>query len=389
MLKLRYRLGKKDVADIVALLYMAAFCIRFFSTIDKLVSAAIWTVSGALVLCYCFFTEKTYRKTMLYMLVIDLLAVLSIWINKNEYVFEIGYLLAPQSFGVLLYKQRDQLRRINFYGMCIFFYLVMQSLLIWFRVHNIEIVASMLLSNLVAKNTINILMIFFLSINIMYRVHNHISINYVYFIVGLLVSYIRDSNGGILAFSIFGIGIFLCTKGGKGLSPVKFMGVIFAVFIFLYISDSFQIVLDFLLDDNSRFAIWRMYTDLARQNWVNVIFGANANTNVVLLRFMNMHNNFINWHFFYGMLPTLFFGGILVYCGYYYYKQKNWYYLVLWGVLLVRSMTDATDYCFMSIWVFMVFDVFQRRREGAKINRADKKGQGIVNTSYLSKLPVA
>ena len=365
----RYKL-RLNKMDLLAILYLVVFCVRYLFYLNRFVSAAIWTLCGSLIFVYCFLKKKQYRRVLLSFLAIDMVAMLSTFVNKNTYFFEIGYLIAPQAFGILIFLRREKLQIINTLVMMLFFYVAFRVLLLS---NSMEFTLNHGISDLIGKNSTNIVMIFCLAINIIYRKYRQLNVRYIYFLIGLLVSLIYDSSGGILSFVLFGFAIFMCSRGGKKLSSAKTTLLVLAgVGVLSFIPSSLQKFIYFISDDNSRFAIWRMYFDLVKQNTINVIFGANIQNNAILFRYRNMHNDFINWHYNFGLLLALVFGWILIYCGYFYYKEKNWYYLVIWGILVVRSMTDGTDYCFMSIWVFMALDVYNKKGTGS--TRSTLKG---------------
>ena len=67
------------------------------------------------------------------------------------------------------------------------------------------------------------------------------------------------------------------------------------------------------------------------------------------------------------MIPTIVYVSIISMEIIVYLKNRAWYKLVISSVLFVRSMTDSTDYIFMSIWIFMLLDILVQYENKKKL----------------------
>lgn len=339
--------------------YLISFFLRFFTYMNKTLTALIWIICGIVILIRCLLKLNGKEPIIYLILIVDLVAFINGYFNGNNTYIDVLYLVSAQSFGIYIYLLRN---RWNFFrNILLFLYAFIVLKVIIFRfndpMNDIE------LSTLIGKNSVSIILIFICSIDVIYRIRNNKKMNYFVYIVGIIISVLCDSSGGILGFVLFGIGIFICTKKGNKISWRKVLLFLTISISIIAVQDYIPKIIEFLSDDNSRFTLWHMYIELVKHSFMNVLFGAALYKNPILLHYRNIHNNFLNWHCFFGLIPTIFFSSMVIICGVYYLKKKNWPYLVIWIVLFVRSITDGTDYCFMTLWIYMLLDVISSKRK--------------------------
>lgn len=341
--------SKNKTENICIILYLFSFTLRFYTNMNTTITAILWSLVGVLIFIYCYQSMPNYRRQIFILILITFLSLISGLMNKNRGFFYSLYVLSAQSFGLLIYKKRTDLSKIRNYMMVLFWYLTFAVVLFYATGGQGDIY----LSKLIVKNTINIMMIFSCCIDLIYRLYSHLPIKYSYAVIGIITSLLCDSSGGILSFSILLVGEFICRKRQNALSIYKILLIIFLGVVVLFFMGYITHLEAFLGDDNSRFSIWTMYYDIVKQSNKNLWFGGPLDNNAILYKIHNIHSNFLNWHCFYGLIPFVFYTFLLIYecmkCIY----QRNWYILVICVVLIVRSITDSTDFCFMSIWIFI------------------------------------
>lgn len=337
---------------LIVLIYLIVFSIRFFSDIPKNISGILYFASGCICLIYCYCQKSARRKKIRTILFIDAISCIVALMNGNNTIVDALYVIAAQAFGFLLYKQKNKIRFTQLILGIIFLYVAFRV----FFIPDVDRYGDICLSPLCGKNTVSIIMMFSFSVDLIYRKLHDEQPNYFYVVIGILCSFITDSSGGILGFAMLGIGIFCCKNREKlAWRRIVFYGS-FGILI-LMLSGQYVKIIDFFSDDNSRFAIWKMYLSLADNNFKSVLLGADISQNHVLYHLFNIHNNFLNWHCYFGLIPFIAYSVILIYIASMYIKRKDWYMLVIWIALFVRSLTDGTDFCFMSIWMYMYLDV--------------------------------
>lgn len=341
--------------NIFICLYFFAFTLRFFTNVPKMTSALVYVAVGIVVLVYLFTKYATYRRIIALFLIIDFISFINGYINGNETYIMASYNVTAQMFGIQLYIARNKMNMIRMISEMLFWFAVIKVIFFPY----IDIYGGIGVSQLLGKNSVSVVMLFFCSIDVIYRYENKLETRYWKYLIGILVSYITDSSGGILCFVIFFLGMFACKKRVQKLSWIKIGLLLFGGIILLLAMGYAQRVLVFLSNDNSRFAIWEMYLNTATYDLKSVLFGGSLSRYDFLYQLKNIHNNFLNWHCFYGLLPMLFFSLLTIETGISYLRNKSWYLVIIWCVLIVRAFTDSIDYTFMPLLVYFTLDIMK------------------------------
>lgn len=344
------------ISSICVFLYGVCFSIRFLTNTSTNISGVIYFIGGIFAFAGAFFSRKSNKGLLLFILLIDCIAAINSVVNGNDTLFNVFYVFSAQAFGALLYNLRYSLKMIRFIYMLIYIYIVVK--VIFFP--SIDVYGGISISNLCGKNTISIVMMFSYAIDLIYRKNNNKKPSFILAFIGIIISLLTDSSGGILGFALIVIGLFICSNNYKLDWKKIIFGFVISI-LFLCLSGYYVYLFDFLSDDNSRFTIWYMYVSLAFANFKSFFLGANITNNSVLNHFFNIHNTILNWHCFMGFVPMILFVVILFYILANYIKARDWYMLVLFVSMFVRAMTDATDFCFMSMWIYMLLDVTNRK----------------------------
>ena len=90
-----------------------------------------------------------------------------------------------------------------------------------------------------------------------------------------------------------------------------------------------------------RTGIWSEYFTNMFQNIKNLFLGVRFSDLSLMIRYKNnLHNSILNIHALYGLVFTLYVCFLLIRIIIMCVKKKNWIYLSVMLVFLVRSMTD-------------------------------------------------
>ena len=167
----------------------------------------------------------------------------------------------------------------------------------------------------------------------------------------MIAAIICDGMGGILTVSVFCVGVWIISRKNKlNWWKILLLGISGVVLVFRL--GNWNQILTSITDDNSRFYIWNHY--FACIDTINeLLFGASVQENTFLFSLKNMHNTIFNWHYFYGLIPMLYFTYIIVFNFVMSIKEKNMFFLLMMGVTVLRAMTDDTTFAFMPIWTYI------------------------------------
>ena len=361
---LKIQLRKLSVTAALCFVYLFAFSIRFFTNIGTAFTGVLWFGAGVLIFFYIISKKKYSRSIISCIIAIDIIGFACGILNGNGTYMQALYIFSAQVFGVLIYYSRESLRIARVYFFLMYLYVTIRILFF----PTIDINGERAVSNLIGHSSVSIIMISACVIDLFYNKGKIYQKRYLLYFIGILVSFVADSNGGVVCFAIFILGIYICSNRGNRLEWWKILLLLVAGIGTLYLTGYLQRVIDFSTDDNSRLAIWGMYISIALKNFKNFIIGAPMTDNLVLYTFYNnnMHNNFLNWHLSYGIIPTLTFLLVVVYEFVFYVKNREWIYAIISGTLIIRSMPEGTDYCFMVLWTYLLLDVMKRKNKSKK-----------------------
>jgi len=347
---------RQPISFFCTVVYLLCFSLRFLTDLPKSVSGILFFLGGCVPLLYVFCKGKGCRKWISVVLIVDAVALINAAFNGNGGINDVLYVLAAQSFGFFLYMEKEQMKTAAIILLVVFFYIAFRVLFF----PKIDSFGGIGVAELCGKNAISVVMMFAYAVDLLYRKQQGKRPDYVLPLIGILISLVTDSSGGILGFTVIILGL-LCCKNANRIAWLRVLFGCAAGMGLLIVTGLLPKVIAFLTDDNSRFTIWEMYLNLAFENLKGFLCGGTFSNNETLNYYKNIHNNFLNWHCFFGLLPMIAYFVIVVRSGIIYLKRKEWYLLVIWVALFIRSMTDGTDYCFMSIWMYMYLDVTMKK----------------------------
>lgn len=344
---------KFTVKDMYILLYFTTFIIHYFTNLSFNITYIAWIVMGFMGALLMKKELLQYKKIFLAFVLVDIIAMLDIILTMNHSPFNAFMLPVSQIIGLYLYKNRkhiDILVRL--------LYIIMAFMLIYIIITPKKLINEQLntyytyFSKLVVGNTISIFLIMFLIIDIIYRESTNKSINYLWIVLSLFMAYEGGGTGGVLSISILLLGMICKQWNRDKFSFSKMLIVITVGFIIISNLGYWNKLISELTNSNSRFWIWQRYFERCKSSVYDFIFGANVSSVSFLALQGNMHNTFINWHYYYGIIPQMFFLYMVVVTMFNSFIQKKYILLLTLCVLFIRGFTDETTFCFMPLWTY-------------------------------------
>lgn len=344
--------------DLFILFYFVVFLIHYFSTLNIYITFVIWIPIG--LLGYFILSKQVSRNlsSIVLLISIDLIGGFALLINRSHSIANILILFVSHMLGLYLYCFRKDLKKVVNIIYCMILFMAMYTAITPQVLVNEDFGEYMTkFSTLVGGNSISIFCLLFVSIDLIYRYNSRKKINYFFPILSLTISAIGGGTGGVLALSLLIIGL-LCINWEKNrISIIKTVIVIGIGILVLFISSNFYKVLLILSDDNSRFWIWSNYLNCATNSITEFVFGGIVDHISFLEEQRNMHNTFLNLHYYYGLIPCVFYIAVILKTLLYNLKKKNMLMVLILGVLCVRGMTDETTFCFMPIWTYAFLEM--------------------------------
>lgn len=343
------------ISDLLIFGYFIGFWLRYFTNLNVLYSLIIFLFSASCTFIFCIYKSQSYqlKKLLILICIIDIIAAIAVVINKNHTLADVLLLFTWQNMGILYYKKREDLSFIHILSMISSIYII-GSVFLGYLLNNRES-GNIFVADRTGSNTISILLIQFLIIDVIWREKNRKQKQYIYYIIVCSACVIAGGVAGIISTFVLIIGIYLTEENKKVKRIIRWTCVVFCLTIIMLISSrNVLIIYNFIQsgDLGSRQLMWNNYKDLVSQSLGNFLFGANISGDYLLEYYKNLHSTFFNWHYFYGLIPTIFFVGIVFLDCTYFLRSKKKMYLILVLVTIMRAATDETTYAFMLLWIF-------------------------------------
>lgn len=350
---MRIRIDEKiSFTDAYIFLYLLIYFVHYFGNFSFNITYSFWIMTGLAGLFTVFDRRSEYSNYTIRLLFIDLFAAIGLIVNRNRSPFTVLMLPVSQMFGIYLYKYRENLRLVNRIVNLMYVYIVLYAIFIPPRlVSASQGIYSTRFSRLVGGNTVSIFLIMFLSIGLIYKTYSGRK-NYFMFIISLLVAYRCGGNGGVLSISVFLIGLITLQWDKNKMSKKRILFIVIAGYGLICYFGYQQKLWNFLTDDNSRFWIWSKYLECMTNSAKDFLFGASVDRYSFLAEQRNMHNTFFNLHYYYGIIPALYYIVMIISLLMLSIKKGNYLLLVILGVTVIRGMTDETAFCFISLWTY-------------------------------------
>ena len=325
--------------------------------------------------CFTYETDKKIKKNEITFLIIDVVGLIGLLYNKNHTIADLILLFAWQNMGILfyfMYKTKNFKINRNFAIIST----VYLGMLIYIVQSQYE-TGWIMISDRLGSNSTSIVLLEFFIIDEIYRYSIHKKTNYLFAFICFLITLIAGGIAGVVTFSFLIIILWLFENEKLSVNLIKcVIFILISACILLYINDGIEKILNYINqgDSESRILMLQQYFALMKENIFNFIFGANIQTSYLLRHYENLHNCFFNWHYYYGIIPMLYFGGIVVYILYKSIKERNTLYVILMVTTVIRSLTDETTFAFIPIWIFFFLIIVEKKNiKFVYSNRAKNK----------------
>lgn len=356
--------------ELYILLYFFAFIVHYFTNLNFNITYMIWVAVGCFGFLIFWYNYPWHRNHLNILFLIDVIASVGIIINRGHSAFNVLMLPASQMFGFALYEYRYKLEHLAKFVYILGIYILGYAIVTPKTLVNVsQGQYSTQFSNLVGGNTISIFLIFLLTIDLIYREYSNKKINYVNFIVALLIAAWCGGNGGVLTLTVFLIGIITLRWDSKRISKIKVLVLAVLGLLIIFLFEYQYRIIQFVTDDNSRFWMWTQYYLCATSSAKDFIFGADVSRVLFLANQKNTHNTFINWHYYYGMIPFIYYLKMVALSFFKAIKKQNYIILLILGVMILRAMTDEASFCFIPLWTYASLILNNNEEKyGVKVN---------------------
>lgn len=340
---------KLKIEEILVLIYLTLYCLKYYTNLNMEVTTAAIAGYGFVCFCYLYQRHKELRGFLNLLLLLGAFSAIASRVNGNKVLIYVFLQLSLECLGVLLYVCRERLRRIRGYSKFLFGVLcVLMVLAYWSREKN----QGIYISDSLSSNSFSVFALFFIAILVLDCLWNHRRYPYASIVAALLLAVLAEGMGGVITIALLLLGLLLKSRNNT-LSIGKMIFFLGMAFVALFLlGQGLEHLLSIALDDNGRFAIWKYYLELAFGNIQNMLFGANISGNGTLMFYKNMHNTFLNYHYFFGSAVLLFFVILIAIQEYKFIKEKKFVLFLILNILALRSLTDAAE-LYSAIWIFM------------------------------------
>lgn len=359
--------------DFLIISYFVSFWLRFFTDINFLILSIVWFLIGCVIAIYTYIYDCSSRVTWKILIIVDSIAFINAIINQNGKIASIVVVFIAQSFGVLLYKNKERLCIAEKIAIITIIYLMF----VIFLTEPVKISSweyGIVISKLLGGNSTSIVICMCLSIYILNRYNSNKKIDYWPFLIYIIITFKVGGNGGILSSLVFLVLIFFLDRKSKKISKIKIFVFSILALIVIVLGKYYVYLLQLITNDNSRLWMWSNYWSCAIKSFKNMFFGASVDSIEFLSKQKNMHNSYINWHYCFGLIPFLLYLFMILRSMLMYTIEKKHAILIISIVLFLRASTDEASFSFMSIWIYMWMDLIENMKK--KHSNIDLKESG-------------
>lgn len=349
--------------DAYIFFYFIVYIFHFFSSFNPVYSFIIWGIVG-LFGYYVFWQEiKENSYEIFTLFFVDILGGLSLMINHNHSVGNIIILISSHILGLYLYSRRKDLKIIIIPILVFVLYITVYVVITPKTVLNDYTGEStVIFSGLVGGNSISIFNILFLSVYAISRYYLGLKVNYIPFILALISAYIGGGTGGVVTILLLIVGIFFLDWYKDKFSIKKITYLLIIGILVITILNIQRKLLDILTDDNARLFIWTNYIQSALSSFKSFLFGGSVKDIPLASKLKNIHNSYLNFHYYYGIIPFVFYISIIITTILHNIKMKNALMVVILITIFLRGMTDEASFGFMPIWTFAYLEMINSKK---------------------------
>lgn len=369
------RMKRLNIIFILITVYWIAMWLRLFTSLHIVIPIMCFCALMPLIIIYILAqTKKSLTKInllILAILLVNLYAIVSILYNQNHTIADSVLLFVYSFIGIVLYFCNiKELEYFHKFVILTFYYIIISVLVVYIK--NGCQIADIYIAPRVGSNTISILLMHLLALDLFYRNKKNIRINFLYFLLACITSIIAGGIMGILTSLILFIAIIF-VELDKTKRNILLLSCIYIVCVSLCFFTPFEALKKFISlgDSSTRLILWNMYYQ-SLDTLADFLFGRHISEyyTPILYYHKNMHNTIINWHYYFGLIPMLFFTSAMFFCFISLAKHRERYYLILITVTFLRAMTDETSYAFIMVWMYLYCHViFEGQNKGLYLTR--------------------
>ena len=359
-----------EITELLALVYVFSLDLRYLTNINLYFTSFIWGVVGLLTFLYIYNNFINVRKVLKELIFIDFFAFIGMIVNGNQNIGNIVILFSAEIFGVLIYLVKDNLKKIDIAIFITLFIVIIRTIFAMFE-NKSMFFEKYMFSKIMGSNTLFIFVIFLLFVDILYIQKKNRCLLY---LLIFFFSIFSNGNGNILSFFLLNMSLLFINETGdeilwKRVIIISAIGVFTAV-----VSGYITNIIYFLTDDHDRVWMWKQYFFYAFTDLKSFIFGADISVDESLPLYRHMHNSYISWHCFYGLIPTLGFAIIVIRDVLYTIQCRQFLNMIFLLITIIRGFTDEATFLFLPIWVFFMCMYTLNKNSNQSIRYVDEKG---------------
>ncbi|GAA0319235.1 hypothetical protein GCM10008967_07210 [Bacillus carboniphilus] len=355
-------------AYLISFMFIFSYTLRMFTQINIVYTNFFVCLSGVLALCFIFLNDKFSRRILVYIIIFDIIALVSLVVNGNYEIYRLFMLIAYQGLGLLIFSRKEILSTFNLYFnlligyffICIFLQVDPNSLL-----------------NSASANYISILMLTLVILSYIYNIERDKRFPYIRSLLCLIIVIWAGGRSGIITFSFLIIGAILFgdharNKSKKGFliigikySITMILSVIIIGGIWKYISEMYLSI-----DNEGRLFVWNLYWTNTISSLSNIFFGTAMSNEMVFNNYgRNLHNSFLGLHAQFGLIIFMTFIISIFRLIKSYWNDNNKMMIVIVFCMVVRSLTDMAfiPEIFDLVWYYLIMEFLFRRRSKRRI----------------------
>lgn len=224
----------------------------------------------------------------------------------------------------------------------------------------------------VSRNSISVFLLIFFCYYLISAIQNNLKYSLLPLIICFFISIWAMGRGGIISLGVLLFFMPFCKYRNFNFKVISFylLIIIIAYYAYIYLQDTFMTnsisrFQSMGISQNGREGPNSFYMSSLNDSWFNFFYGVSLPGNYQFeVLDLNPHNSLIRLHIYYGL------GGFIIMCVliinsiFKYISNNNFVYILLIGVLLIRSTVDSTAFHgpFDGIIYYLIFSTIYNTR---------------------------
>lgn len=344
----KMKLYSMQATIIISLFYFFYFIkmIAQSSRILFLISTILMFIIGITSFMYVLISKRFKNKGRIIFIifVLFLFGLISSFYNNNYRFQDYFLILQYIGIGLLLIRYKLNYKIISYFFFLYVFFFIYHMVT---GTHPDNIFS-------VSRNNISVFMILQVVLLYISMYQNNLPIKLYPSIILVILCIWAIGRSGILVSIILLLGILLYLQiynkknVFKNILLIILLLSLFYIFInyfYGFINGAVERTSRLGMKDTSRLAINEEYLRVALLSFENFFFGFYLYDNFIFSLFgYNLHNSYARLHSFFGIVGVLIFFVLIVKTFYKYIKIKNYLFLLLFTILLIRMTTDIAAF---------------------------------------------